>query len=71
MQGVEINFQISKGLESLTEATWLTDSILICILFFLAGHLITEEKEKGLFSLIKSTANGRFETMYANFLPWL
>lgn len=64
MLGTNISYEIQKGIEKLT-ALSLTDFFVIILIFIFSTILITEEKEKNLFTIIKSTKNGRIKTIVA------
>ena len=64
MLGTPINFEIEKGIEKVTSLS-LTDFFVIIMIFLFSSILITEEKEKNLFTIIKSTKNGQSKTIIA------
>lgn len=67
MLGTNINYEIDKGIEKVTSIT-ITDFFVILILFLFSTILITEEKEKNLFTIIKSTKNGQSKTIVAKII---
>lgn len=58
LQGMEIPFTITEGLSYLLQFK-MTDALAVCIAFFFALILITEEKQKGLFGILRVTRKGR------------
>ncbi len=64
MLGTPINFEIEKGIEKVTSLS-LTDFFVLIMIFLFSSILITEEKEKNLFTIIKSTKNGQSKTIIA------
>lgn len=67
MDETKVDFQVSKGIDSLTNST-ITDVIILCIIFILSSILIMEDKERNLFTLVKSTKNGRTSTIIAKII---
>jgi hypothetical protein len=64
MSNTKITFDVSKGFTTATEFV-VTDIIAIFLMFVIAAILIFDEKDKGLFSIIKPTADGRAGTILA------
>lgn len=64
MFGTNINYEIDKGIDKVT-AISITDFFVVIMIFIFSTILITEEKEKNLFTIIKSTKNGQTETIVA------
>ncbi len=60
----------SKGLTAALESLW-TDLLLILLSFLFAGNLITEEKQKGLLYITRSTRSGMGTSMAAKLLAFL
>ncbi len=57
VNGSKTNWQVDKGIVIAMENR-ITDILLFLAVFLFAGGLITEEKEKGLFYIIRATKNG-------------
>jgi len=64
MRDTPIVYDVSKGFTTATNFL-ITDIIAVLLMFFLSTLLIYDEKDKELFSLIKSTASGRGPTIIA------
>ena len=64
MLGTNINYEIDKGIEKVTSVS-ITDFFVMIMIFIFSTILITEEKEKNLFTIIKSTKNGQGKTIVA------
>lgn len=62
MKGTKVDFEMDKGMEKFTSVT-ITDFFVLILIFIIATILITEEKEKNLFTIIKSTKNGGMMTI--------
>lgn len=65
-----IRWMPSKAIVSTLESIW-TDLLLILISFLFVGGLITEEKQKGLFHIIRSTKYGMAHSITAKYLALL
>ncbi len=63
MEGIEINWQPSKGITLATENR-ITDILLFLGMMLFVGGLIIEEKEKKLFYVTRATRGGRCYYMY-------
>lgn len=64
MSDIRIEYGVSKGFTTATDFP-VTDIIAILMMFFLGALLIYNEKDKGLFPLIKSASRGRGTTAAA------
>lgn len=64
MEHTAIDFQIDEGMKLLTKVS-VTDFLVLLLIFLAAALLINEEKEKNLFTIIKSTVNGQMKTILA------
>lgn len=64
MSDVKISYDVSKGFTSAT-GFMATDVIALLLMFVVAALLIFDEKEKGLFALVRPTAQGRTATILA------
>ena len=62
MKDIQLNYQLSKGIDSFTK-TSVTDIFIVLLVFVISSIIVFEEKEKNLFTLIKSTKNGRTKTI--------
>lgn len=67
MQNIKINYENGKYIEKISSVN-ITDFIVLVLVFLLSAILITEEKEKNLFILIKSTKKGKRNTIIAKIL---
>lgn len=67
MLDTKINYQPSKGVSIFTKFG-ITDILMILFMFVISSIIIFEEREKNLFSLIKSTKNGRTKTIVAKII---
>ncbi len=66
MRGVEIDYQPQKGV--VTATTFIaTDVLLFFAMILISFTLIQQEKQSGVFRLIRSTPNGRGATALAKF----
>lgn len=59
-----IRWTPSEMIVSSTESIW-TDMLLILLMFLFVGGMITEEKEKGLFYITRSTKYGITQSIFA------
>ena len=64
MHNIDIRYDINKGIRLLFHSP-VTDLILLTIIIGICFSLITDEKDKKLFYLIKSTPGGMLETIGA------
>ena len=64
MNNIPIKYGVTKGFNMATDFL-ITDIIALVIMLLLSTLLIYDEKDKGLFALIKSTARGRGTTAAA------
>lgn len=64
MLQTEVNYEPDQGIKKLTTLTF-TDFFVFILIFISATVLMTEEKEKNLFNIIKSTKNGQLQTILA------
>lgn len=64
MQAVKLRFDVSKGFSSATGFA-VTDVVAPLLMFIVAALLIFDEKERGLFALVRPTASGRAATILA------
>ena len=62
MQSIKVNYEIGEGIKKISN-TNLTDFFVLILIFIISTILITEEKEKNLFTIIKSTKNGNGKTI--------
>ena len=67
LQETPITFDISKGFLSAT-GFFATDLIAIVVMFALAAALLFDEKEAGLFPLVRGTPRGRLQTIAAKLI---
>lgn len=58
LQGMTVPYAITEGISFPLDFP-ATDAFAVCIAFFLALRLITEEKQKGLFGVLRVTKKGR------------
>lgn len=70
LTGEGIKWMPSKPVVSAMESVW-TDILLILLLFLFVGGLITEEKQKGLFYVTRSTRYGIRHNIIARLLALL
>ena len=64
LRGNQLKLTNSKSITAATNFV-ATDIAIILILFVLAGYLITTEKQKGLFALIRPTRHGKGRLIFA------
>ena len=62
MQSIKTNYEIGESIKKISNTT-LTDFFVLILIFLISTILITEEKEKNLFTIIKSTKNGNGKTI--------
>jgi len=67
MRNTTIEYDTNKGLTLLFNSP-ATDIVIILILIMLCFALITDEKDKRLFHLVKSTRNGTLQTVKAKIM---
>lgn len=67
MQSIKINYEIGEGINKISNTT-LTDFFVLILIFIISTILITEEKDKNLFTIIKSTKNGNGKTIMAKIM---
>ncbi len=70
MLNTNISYQVSKGMTSFTKFG-ITDVVIILMLFVISSIIIFEEKEKNLFTIIKTTKNGRIKTICTKIITML
>lgn len=67
MQSVKTNYEIGESINKISNTT-LTDFFVLILIFIISTILITEEKDKNLFTIIKSTKNGNGKTIMAKII---
>lgn len=67
MKGIKTNYEIGEGIKKISNTT-LTDFFVLILIFIISTILITEEKDKNLFTIIKSTKNGNGKTIMAKIM---
>ncbi|MFQ8599572.1 MAG: hypothetical protein ACLSAP_02555, partial [Oscillospiraceae bacterium] len=64
LQGLSVSYMITEGL-SFSVRSPTTDVLAVCMAFFFTLLLITEEKQKGVFAILRMTRKGRAPLMAA------
>lgn len=64
MLNTNVNYEVGKSLEKISSVS-ITDFFILILIFIISTIIITEEKEKNLFSIIKITKNGKIKTIIA------
>lgn len=64
LQGLSVSYTITEGL-SFSVRSPTTDVLAVCMAFFFTLLLITEEKQKGVFAILRMTRKGRAPLMAA------
>lgn len=64
MKSISIDYQVSKGMDCLTQFS-AADFFILLLVLVMASILIFDERENGLLTLIRSTKNGRAKTIVA------
>lgn len=64
MLSTKVNFELDHGVKKLISLTF-TDYFVLILIFILATILMSEEKEKNLFAIIRTTKNGQVQTILA------
>ncbi len=67
MKNVKTNYEIGESINKISNTT-LTDFFVLILIFIISTILITEEKDKNLFTIIKSTKNGNGKTIMAKIM---
>lgn len=67
MLDTKIDYQLSKGINSFTKMG-ITDIFIILLIFVISSIIVFEEREKNLFTLIKSTKHGRTKTIISKII---
>lgn len=67
MQSIKTNYEIGESIKKISNTT-LTDFFVLILIFLISTILITEEKDKNLFTIIKSTKNGNGKTIMAKIM---
>jgi hypothetical protein len=62
MKDVNINYEVGKSLEKVSSVS-ITDFFVIVLIFIFSIILVTDEKDKNLLVIIKSTRNGQLITI--------